>query len=137
MDKWISAASRCGLCGDVDGRDRRRCARSGGRRAVVGRCCRDSAGAGSQNGKPEGRFGVQQGVFQRPPAPVAGPCRAAVSACSAPAGQDAGLRCALALQLPGTWGRADPGVRVCAGAPAVRRLELTHPGDAGTTGAGP
>ena len=115
------------MCGDVDGRDRRRCARSGGRRTVVGRCCRDSAGAGSQNGEPEGRFGVQQGVSQRPPARVAGPCRAAVSACSAPAGQDAGLRCALALQPPGAWGRADPGVRVCAGAPAVRRLEIDPP----------
>ena len=49
----------------------------------------------------------------------------------------AGCRPALALQPPGACSRADPGVRVWAGAPAVRRLELTHPGGAGRTGAGP
>ena len=39
----------------------------------------------------------------------------------------AGCRPALALQPPGACSRADPGVRVCAGAPAVRRLEIDPP----------
>ena len=117
------------MCGDVDGRDRRRCARSGGRRAVVGRCCRDSAGAASQNGEPEGRFGVQQGVSRDHLRAWQGPCRAAVSACSAP--EPAGCRPALALQPPGTCDRADPREPVSARDRGQCRLEIDPPGRRG------
>ena len=74
-----NSASRCGLCGDVDGRDRRRCARSGGRRAVVGRCCRESAVPGVRMESLRADAVFSRGI-RRPPGRVAGPCRAAVSA---------------------------------------------------------
>ena len=203
---------------------------------MVGRCCRDSAGAGSQNGESEGRFGVQQGVspettcarggalqdrcervfragtgrmpacagaaaagtcdradprepvsardrgqcrleidpprrrggsrrravvsdaagiqrvpgvgteslradsvFSRgypgPPARVAGPCRAAVSACSAP--EPAGCRPALALPPPGACSRADQESVSARDRGQCAAWKLTHPGGAGTIGAGP
>ena len=100
--------------------------------AWSGDAARDAAGAGSQNGEPEGRFGVQQGVFQRPPAPVAGPCRAAVSACSAPAGQDAGLRCGAGAAAAGYVGPSRS--RECVSARERRPCaawKLTHPGGRG------
>ena len=97
--------------------------------AVVGPWSGDAAGiqrvpgVGTESLRADSAFSRR--VSRTTCARVAGPCRAAVSACSAP--EPAGCRPALALQPPGAWGRADPGVRVCAGAPAVRRLGVDPP----------
>ena len=128
VDIVENSALSWGCCGDVDGRDRRRSARLGRRRAVVSEASRDSAGATSQNGEPEGRFGVQQGGIQRPPVRVAGPCRVAVSACSAPDRQDAGLRWRCRCRVGATEPIQEPvsvrDRRQCAA------WKLTHPGGA-------
>ena len=42
-------------------------------------------------------------------------------------GRNAECRRTLALPPPGGCDRGDPGARVCAGAPAVRRLEIDPP----------
>ena len=61
---------------------------------------------------------------------VAGPCRAAVSACSAP--EPAGCRPACAgAAAAGCVQPSRSGVRVCAGPRAVRRLEIDPPGRRG------
>ena len=95
---------------------------------MVSEASRDSAGAASQNGEPEGRFGVQQGGIQRPPVRVAGPCRVAVSACSAPDRQDAGLRWRCRCRVGATEPIQEPvsvrDRRQCAA------WKLTHPGGA-------
>ena len=128
----------------VSARDRGQCRleidpprRRGGsrRRAVVS----DAAGiqrvpgVGTESLRADSVF--SRGI-QRPPARVAGPCRAAVSACSAP--EPAGCRPALALQPPGACSRADPREPVSArDRGQCAAWKLTHPGGAGTIGAGP
>ena len=65
---------------------------------------------------------------------MAGPCRAAVSACSAPDGQDAGLRWRCSRRVRAAEPIRSPCLRGTAGSAAWK---LTHPGGAGTIGAGP
>ena len=125
VDIVENSALSCGFCGDVDGRDRRRSARLGRRRAVVSeaagiqrvlRVRMESLRADSvfsRGGYPEttcARGGALQGRCER----------------VFRAGQ-AGCRPAVALPLSGGCDRADPGARVCAGPPAVRRLEIDPP----------
>ena len=121
-----NSALSCGCCGDVDGRDRRRSARLGRRRAVV------SEAAGIQRVlrvrmeslRADSVF--SRGGIQRPPVRVAGPCRVAVSACSAPDRQDAGLRWRCRCRVGATEPIQEPvsvrDRRQCAA------WKLTHPG---------
>ena len=127
----------------VSARDRGQCRleidpprRRGGsrRRAVV------SDAAGIQRVPGVGTESLRaDSVFSRgypgPPARVAGPCRAAVSACSAP--EPAGCRPALALQPPGACSRADQESVSARDRGQCAAWKLTHPGGAGTIGAGP
>ena len=131
MDKWISRHRSAG-CAAVIGAGVRG-------QAVVGPWSGDAAGSQRVPGvrmeslRADSVF--SRGFIQRPPARVAGPCRGAVSAGSAPDGQDTGLRWRCSRRV--RCSRADPGVRVCAGAPAVRRLEIDPPGRRGEAVAGP
>ena len=89
VDMWTSP-HQAGGGGGVDGRERCRCALSGDRTAVISAGGMDVAGAGSRNGAPERRFGVQQGVsgdHLLPWSGLTGPLRAPVSA---PHRQDVG-----------------------------------------------
>ena len=128
----------------VSARDRGQCAawklthpgRRGGsrRRAVVS----DAAGiqrvpgVGTESLRADSRSA--EGI-QDHPARVAGPCRAAVSVCSAP--EPAGCRPALALQPPGACSRADQESVSARDRGQCAAWKLTHPGGAGTIGAGP
>ena len=128
VDIVENSALSCGCCGDVDGRDRRRSARLGRRRAVV------SEAAGIQRVlrvrmeslRADSVF--SRGGIQRPPVRVAGPCRVAVSACSAPDRQDAGLRWRCRCRVGATEPIQEPvsvrDRRQCAA------WKLTHPGGA-------